>query len=182
MINNQILRPKMNIVLLGYMASGKSKIGKELAKVLSYEFNDLDYIIEEGEGKTISEIFSSSGELYYRKKEKEYLESLLKISNNSIISIGGGTPCYYNTMDSLLANTSLTTVYLNVSIPVLVDRLKNETLKRPLIAHIKTDELLTEFIGKHLFERSSYYNRAEVKINANGIVEDIIENIILHLF
>ena len=123
----------MNIVLLGYMASGKSKIGKELAKVLSYEFKDLDSCIEIAEGKSINEIFNKSGELYFRKKEKEYLKSLLKTSNNSIISLGGGTPCYFNTMEELLLNNDLTTVYLNVSIPVLVNRLKPEMYKRPLI-------------------------------------------------
>ena len=73
-------------------------------------------------------------------------------------------------------------MYLNVSIPVLVNRLNNEKSKRPLISHIKTDELLMEFIGKHLFERASYYNMSEVKINANGKVEDIIEDILLQLF
>ena len=63
------------------MASGKSKIGKELAKVLSYEFKDLDSCIEIAEGKSINEIFNKSGELYFRKKEKEYLKPLLKTSN-----------------------------------------------------------------------------------------------------
>ena len=172
----------MNIVLLGYMASGKSKIGKELAKVLSYEFKDLDSCIEIAEGKSINEIFNKSGELYFRKKEKEYLKSLLKNSKNSIISLGGGTPCYFNTMEELLLNKDLTTVYLNVSIPVLVNRLKPEMYKRPLIAHIKTDELLIEFIGKHLFERAPFYNQASVKVNANGAVEGIIKDIVINLF
>ena len=172
----------MNIVLLGYMASGKSKTGKELAKVLSYEFKDLDSCIEIAEGKSINEIFNKSGELYFRKKEKEYLKSLLKTSNNSIISLGGGTTCYFNTMEELLLNNDLTTVYLNVSIPVLVNRLKPEMYKRPLIAHIKTDELLREFIGKHLFERAPFYNQANVKVNANGAVEDIIKDIVINLF
>ena len=172
----------MNIVLIGYMASGKSKIGVELSKKLNYSFKDLDHVIEKGEKKSISEIFRDSGELYFRKKEKEYLESLIKDSTSSVISLGGGTPCYFNTMDSLLANTSLKTVYLNVSIPVLVNRLNNEKSKRPLISHIKTDDLLAEFIGKHLFERASFYNKSEVKIKANGEVEDIVEDLILQLF
>lgn len=172
----------MNIVLIGYMASGKSKIGVELAKMLNYTFQDLDNVIEKGEDKTIKEIFSDSGELYFRKKEKEYLDILVKNSSNTIISLGGGTPCYYDTMEKLLANKDIKTVYLNVSIPVLVNRLNNEKSKRPLISHIKTDDLLMEFIGKHLFERASYYNMSEVKINANGKIEDIIEDILLQLF
>ncbi|APY00593.1 shikimate kinase [Lacinutrix venerupis] len=172
----------MNIVLIGYMASGKSKIGKELGKILSYDFKDLDNVIENGENKTVREIFEDSGELYFRKKEKEYLDALLKQSSNTIIALGGGTPCYYNTMDTLIEDKSLKTVYLNVTIPVLVNRLNNETSKRPLIAHIKTDALLTEFIGKHLFERVPFYNKAEFKIDANGDVDGIVENILLRLF
>ncbi|MEJ6791358.1 MAG: shikimate kinase [Lacinutrix sp.] len=182
MINNQIIRAKMNIVLLGYMASGKSKIGKELADILSFDFKDIDNVIEDGEKKSINEIFVKSGELYFRKKEKEYLENLLKISNNTIISLGGGTPCYFNTMECLLANKNLTTVYLNVKIPVLVERLKIEKSKRPLISHIKTDELLAEFIGMHLFERVHFYNKASVKVNANGSSKDIVQDILLQLF
>ncbi|WP_034057674.1 shikimate kinase [Lacinutrix jangbogonensis] len=172
----------MNIVLLGYMASGKSKIGTELAKILSFDFEDLDNVIEKNENKSINEIFTDSGELYFRKKEKEYLDSLLKHSNNTIVSLGGGTPCYYNTMETLVANSGVKTVYLNASISVLVNRLKGETSKRPVIAHIETDVLLAEFIGKHLFERSYFYNKAEVKINANNSVDAIVKNIILQLF
>jgi len=172
----------MNVVLLGYMASGKSKIGKELGKSLSFDFIDLDDFIEQQENNSIHEIFNKYGELYFRTKEKEHLNALLKDSKNTVISLGGGTPCYYNTMDALLAKSNLKTVYLNVSIPVLVDRLKNEKFKRPLIANIETDILLSEFIGKHLFERAYYYNKAEININANGEVNEIIEDIIFSLF
>jgi len=172
----------MNIILLGYMASGKSKIGDKLAKILSYKFKDLDNVIEKGEKKSVKRIFDDSGELYFRKIEKEYLDAVLKNSKNTIISLGGGTPCYYNTIDNLVNNNSLKTVYLNVSIPNLVKRLNNEKFKRPLIANIKTDELLTEFIAKHLFERSQYYNKAEFRINANKSIDEIVEDIVLKLF
>ncbi|WP_452224330.1 shikimate kinase [Lacinutrix chionoecetis] len=172
----------MNIVLIGYMASGKSFIGKELAKVLGFKFIDLDDVIELKEKRSLSEIFSESGEIYFRKKEKQYLDSLLKTSINSVISLGGGTPCYFNTMDSLISKPKIKTVYLNVSIPVLVDRLREEKSKRPLIAHIKSDELLTEFIGKHLFERALFYNKAAYTINANRNVNEIVEDIVLQLF
>jgi len=172
----------MNIILLGYMASGKSKIGLELAKTLSFNFKDLDDVIQLEEKKSIKEIFNDSGELYFREKEKEYLHKVLESCNNTIISLGGGTPCYYNTMDELVKNPNVKTLYLNVSIPVLVTRLKNEKLKRPIISHIETDALLTEFISKHLFERSLYYNQAEYKVNANGSVNNVVENIVLQLF
>lgn len=164
------------------MASGKSKIGVELSKILSFDYLDLDEVIEKNEKKDINLIFKDHGEIYFRKKEKEHLTNLLNSVDNTIISLGGGTPCYFDTMDSLLLNENVTTIYLKVSIPVLVSRLKKEKAKRPLVAHIDTDELLTEFIGKHLFERNTFYSRAEYTINANGSVNEIVEDIILKLF
>ncbi|WP_299891785.1 shikimate kinase [uncultured Lacinutrix sp.] len=172
----------MNLILIGYMASGKSAVGVKLADSLKYDFVDLDNYIESQEKCTIKEIFKNKGELYFRKQEKFCLEKLISEKKNTIISLGGGTPCYYNTINELIDNKTLNTIYLKVSIPELVRRLKNEKNKRPLIAHIESDELLTEFIGKHLFERSQYYNKAEFIVNANLSVEEIIENIIIKLF
>lgn len=172
----------MNFILIGYMASGKSKIGVELAKVLSFEYLDLDDIIEKNEKNDINSIFKKQGELYFRKKEKEYLNKVLNTQENTIVSLGGGTPCYFNTMDDLLMHDNATSIYLKVNIPVLVDRLKEEKAKRPLIAHIETEDLLTEFIGKHLFERSAYYSKADYIINANGKVDEIVEDIVAKLF
>lgn len=172
----------MNLVLIGYMASGKSFIGKKLANCLKYDFVDLDDFIENQENSSVANLFKRKGELYFRKLEKFNLEKLISERRNTVISLGGGTPCYYNTMDELVKNKAVKTIYLKVAIPVLVDRLSNEKDKRPLISHIKSDDLLTEFIGKHLFERSQYYNKAEFVINANSEAEDIIEEIITKLF
>jgi len=172
----------MNIILLGYMASGKSLIGKKLAKTLNYNYIDLDAYIESEEQSSVSELFEKKGELFFRKEEHKHLNTLLNTSEKTILSLGGGTPCYYNTMTLLKTNENFKTIYLRVSIPELVSRLKSEKAKRPLIAHIKTDELLTEFIGKHLFERSNFYNQAEVIINANENPEAIVEAILLQLF
>ena len=69
----------MKIVLLGYMASGKSAVGKILAQRLKMQFFDLDEYIEESEKLTISQIFSDKGEIYFRKKESEYLKELLNL-------------------------------------------------------------------------------------------------------
>ncbi|WP_452598982.1 shikimate kinase [Pontimicrobium sp. MEBiC01747] len=172
----------MNIILLGYMASGKSLIGKKLAEALHYNYIDLDAYIESEEQNSVSELFDKKGELFFRKVEHKHLNTLLDTSEKTVISLGGGTPCYYNTMALLKANENFKTIYLRVSIPELVNRLKTEKEQRPIIAHIETEELLTEFIGKHLFERSNFYNQADVTIDANENPEAIIEAILLKLF
>ncbi|MCQ0111883.1 shikimate kinase [Zhouia amylolytica] len=155
----------MNIVLLGYMGSGKSAIGKFLAKNTDLDFLDLDSFIEEKEGKTIREIFSDHGEVYFRKKETTYLKEVLETERKKIISLGGGTPCYGNNMDLILEATD-NVFYLKASIETLIGRLEKEKEQRPLIKDLNKEEL-PEFIQKHLFERNFYYLRAKHIINVD---------------
>lgn len=168
----------MIIILMGYMASGKSTYGKILSNKLNYSFIDLDDYIEEKESLSVSRIFKTKGEIYFRKKETEYLNALLKNETNLILSLGGGTPCYGNNMDAILKAENVVSVYLKASIKTLVNNLKDEKSQRPLIADIKTDELLAEFIGKHLFERAYFYNQADKIVDTdNKSVEDIIKDL-----
>lgn len=154
------------IILLGYMGSGKSAIGKALAANLQLPFYDLDAYIETAEGVTISEIFKNKGEIYFRKAESTYLKLLLDEAPEAIVSLGGGTPCYAGNMDFLKTKTQ-NTFYLNVSIPNLALRLSKEKEHRPMIAHLSEEELI-EFIGKHLFERNVFYQQAVHTVNCNG--------------
>lgn len=168
----------MIIILMGYMASGKSTYGKILSNKLNYSFIDLDDYIEEKESLSVSRIFKTKGEIYFRKKETEYLNALLKNETNLILSLGGGTPCYGNNMDAILKAENVVSVYLKASIKTLITNLKDEKSQRPLIADIKTDELLAEFIGKHLFERAYFYNQADKIVDTdNKSVEDIIKDL-----
>jgi len=164
------------------MASGKSFIGSKLAQTLDYSFIDLDKHIEEKEQASIVNLFKHKGELYFRKKEHIYLNDLVEKDEKLVIATGGGTPCYYNNMDLIKNHDFSHSVYLRVSINTIVKRLKNETSKRPLVAHINTDEELTEFISKHLFERSQFYNEAQLVVDANNEPSKILEAIILNLF
>ncbi len=167
-----------NIVLIGYMGCGKSTVGKQLSIRLNKSFLDLDDYIEAKEKKTIAEIFSERGEIYFRKKEREYLLQCLEASNNTIISLGGGTPCFGDNMEIVLKDENSTSFYLRTGIPTLVDRLFDERGKRPLIAHTNSKEELSEFIGKHLFERSHYYSLSDNTILTDGrTVEELV-----HLF
>ena len=88
----------MILVLMGYMGSGKSTIGKKLSEVLMYNFIDLDDYITKRESLSIQDIFETKGEIYFRKKETEYLMEVLWEESNIILSLGGGTPCYGNNL------------------------------------------------------------------------------------
>ena len=173
----------MILILIGYMASGKSTLGRILAKKLDYEFLDLDDYIEANEHTSISDIFKKKGEIHFRKTETFYLKSLLESKSNLVLSLGGGTPCYNNNMDVIISALNAKSIYLKASIPTLVARLKNEKSKRPLIAHIETDDLLAEFIGKHLFERAQFYSLAKTTITTdNKSEEGIVEELVASLF
>lgn len=173
----------MIIVLLGYMGSGKSSVGRILAEKLNYSLIDLDDFIEEKEGATVSEIFKTKGEIYFRKKETEYLKELLQLKENTVLALGGGAPCFTGNMEAILASDNAVSIYLKGSLPFLSKKLFRKKAKRPLIAHIETEALMREFIGKHLFERSPYYSKAQYHIDTDDKEKiEIVEAIILKLF
>jgi shikimate kinase len=165
----------MKIVLVGYMASGKSSVGKVLADNFGYSFIDLDEYIEYKEAASITEIFTQKGEIYFRIKEIEYLKEILSLEKNIILSVGGGAPCYGENMK--LINDTATALYLKASIKTLVDRLNKEKKNRPLVANLSLEKMI-EFIGKHLFERAYFYEQAKfiVKID-DRTIEEIVEEI-----
>ena len=168
----------MKIVLIGYMASGKSTIGKILAKELNLSFIDLDHYISDREQMSIPEIFTQKGEIYFRKIETKYLLEVLEKEQEFILSLGGGTPCYGNNMEIIL-NSDAASVYLKASIPTITERIRTGKRKRPLVAHLSNEEL-PEFIGKHLFERQFYYLQSNHSIAVDGkqkyeIVDDLLK-------
>lgn len=172
----------MIVVLVGYMGSGKSTIGKELASAFNYDFVDLDDAIETSEGKSIPDIFKTKGEIYFRKTEHNILLELLSSKDNIILALGGGTPCYWNNMDSINDHDNTRSIYLKTGIGSLCDRLLPEKENRPLISHLETKEALQEFIGKHLFERASFYSQSDITITTdNKTSKTIVEEIILQL-
>lgn len=163
----------MKIVLVGYMASGKSAVGVALSNKLNLSFIDLDDYIEEKEQKPIPRIFEEKGEIYFRKVEADCLKELLLDTENFILSLGGGTPCYGNNMELVIEHSE--SFYLRTSIPTIYNRLLNEKSKRPLIAEIP-NEKLQEFIGKHLFERRFFYEQAtNIIVTDNKSINEIAD-------
>ena len=167
------------ILLVGYMGSGKSTVGKVLAEKLNLPFFDLDLIIEQKEQKLIQEIFATKGEIYFRKVEHQILHQFIKDNSNQayVLSLGGGTPCYANNHE-VLQQDNIFSIYLKTSIKQLVDRLSSSSNKRPLVTD-KSNEELTEFVAKHLFDRSYFYHQSRYTISTDGkktmeVVNDIV--------
>ncbi len=163
------------------MGSGKSVIGRELSLKVNKKFIDLDSYIEEKEKDSISNIFKNNGDLYFRKQESKYLKEILNKNNDVVLSIGGGTPCYFDNLDMIISNNNVS-FYLKNSNIQLTSRLFNEKNKRPLISNISSEEKLLEFVSKHLFEREFFYNSATYKIDCNdksvsNVVDDIISSL-----
>ena len=84
----------MNIILTGYMGSGKTEIGAKLSKKLRMKYIDVDKYIEDHEGFSITKLFENKGDINFRKIESKYLHQIIK-EDNIILSLGGGTPCYH---------------------------------------------------------------------------------------
>lgn len=163
------------------MGSGKSHISKILSEKLNFKLIDLDKEISRRNKLTIPEIFEKKGEIHFRKLEREILEEILASEENVILSLGGGTPVYYNNMEIINHNSK--SVFLRASVGTLSERLLKQKEKRPLIANI-SDENLAEFIAKHLFERNSFYSKAQINVITDNktpevIVDEIIEKLYL---
>ena len=147
----------MNIVLLGYMGCGKTTIGKIISKITSKKFIDLDSYIESTTNQTISDLFYSKGEIYFRKLESDTLKNIMAKHDDIVLSLGGGTPCYSNNLSLIKSSKSF---FLKNSINILSERLININSSRPILSNIKNVRTMSDYIAKHLFERNHYYNQA----------------------
>lgn len=179
-MKNSKVHINSHIIILGYMASGKSLIGKNLANKLSLNFIDLDDVIESTEKMTISEIFKLKGELEFRKLENKILINSLNCKNYSVISLGGGTPCYFDNMN-LINDNSKNVFFINTSNDILSRRLYKEKNNRPMISQLKSLKMIKEYVSKHVFERIHFYRMANYTINAQEKKEDEITNSIIEI-
>ena len=151
------------------MGSGKTHWGRLLAAKLQLAFRDLDTVIVGKEQRSVSDIFSEKGEEYFRYKEKETLEEIVREQNSFILSCGGGTPCFFNNIEFMKKSGKV--VWLNTSVEVLKDRLLKERLSRPLIRDID-DADLKRYIIRRLSERRMYYQQADVVVNEESISQE----------
>lgn len=162
------------IVLIGFMGCGKSTIGKQLAEAFGYEFLDMDELIEKHEGTTISEIFATKGEAYFRNLETQAISGQLSDLRNKIISTGGGMPISPANHRPLKECGKV--VYLKVSPETVLERLKHDTT-RPLLQREDKEEAVRSLMA----EREPIYTRlADVTIVTDGkSVEQVVEEVLV---
>jgi shikimate kinase len=158
------------IYLIGFMGSGKSHIGPLLASNLEFDFFDLDVEIEK-KGMHISEIFNQKGEEYFRETERDVLLETANLTK-TVIACGGGTPCFFDNMDWM--NSQGITIFLNPPIEILIERLRLEKEKRPLLID-KNDQENENYIIQMLKSRMEFY------LKADYVVKEVKESTIISM-
>ena len=153
-------------------SSGKSTLGRQLAKRLDYQFIDMDDLIVNQEISTISEIFKYKGEDYFRQVESKILKGI-KPNQKLVVATGGGVPCFFDNMDFIKANG--TSIFLNVQPEDLLKRIqKSEVNNRPLIDKKKSNEILLNELKERYEYRLKFYEQADIQIDGSVEVEQIL--------
>ena len=135
---------RKNIVLIGFMGSGKTTLGLKLSYLLRMPVEDTDKLIERQEGRSITQIFADDGEAYFRELETEMLRKCGNRKYERILSVGGGTPV--NPVNRELLHKCGTVVYLRVAPETVYERLKNDTT-RPLLQCEEPLEKIRELLA-----------------------------------
>jgi shikimate kinase len=155
------------IYLIGMPGSGKSTFGQKLADELQLPFIDLDREIEREEGTSVSIIFSSRGESYFREVESKWLRSWASSKSSFVMATGGGAPCFHNGIR--IINESGISVFLDVPARELIRRLEHEN-HRPLIPAEDKEKKIEELLATRL----SFYNKAKLRADPLQPIEKII--------
>jgi shikimate kinase len=160
-----------NLILTGFMGTGKSSVGRLLAEKLGYVFKDIDEIIVRENGSTISEIFAKFGEAFFRSLEKDVLKREL-MGDRMVVSTGGGAVIAEENR-KLMRRQGLV-INITATPDAILERLKNDN-GRPLLA----DGNKTIIITKMLAQRESYYADADIQIDTTGKnVDDVVREIL----
>ncbi len=150
----------MNIVLTGFMAVGKTRTGKALAKKIGYNFADTDELIEKKENMSINDIFAKYGEEYFRALETQIAKEV-SLMNNTVISTGGGMVLRKENLEHLRNGGII--VNLSADFSVIKERLSRASSTRPLLNKASIDEILERFNY-----RKPFYDDCDYKINVSN--------------
>jgi shikimate kinase len=162
----------MKIFLIGLPGSGKTTVGKELARKLNVPFLDLDAEVEMREKRQIQQLFKTQGESYFRKIESLVLKEWCGSTSDFVMATGGGTPCFFDNMDQI--NKAGESFFLDVPTKEIANRIKKSNLnKRPLFENLHEEELKDkiEFLRS---QRMGFYQKAHHRIVSDQVnVNDI---------
>ncbi|MFT4297623.1 MAG: shikimate kinase [Candidatus Woesearchaeota archaeon] len=164
----------MKIALIGFMATGKTTVGKILSKKTNMKLHETDNLIEKNSGKTIQDIFAQEGEDKFRKIEHQALNECIK-EDNIIISCGGGITTFSENVR--LLNKNCFTVLLNASPEEIFQRVKQDET-RPLLNFDNRLDRIKYLIGKR---KEQYEKAADAIINTEGLSPEQIADKIVNL-
>lgn len=176
-------QPKMNssaahIVLVGLPGSGKSTLGRTVAKALGCLFIDLDTAIEEKEQMWVPDIFNQKGEAYFREIESKTLRELLNLPGPLVLATGGGAPCFFDNME--LIGQKACSIYLEVSFDELAQRLFAQGVaRRPLLEGVANPGELVKLLKEKFAYRLPYYKKAGLHFQntAEASVDSLLEKV-----
>jgi shikimate kinase len=164
----------MRVYLIGYMASGKSNLGRLLAEKLGYAFIDLDYLFEERFRISVLDFFEKYDEAAFRKIESALLYETTGM-DDVVVSTGGGTPCFFDNM-SVIRQSGIS-IYLQWDVTALADRLKVVKRKRPLLKDVPLSAL-EEKVSGQLNQREGFYNQADIIVNGADLDPEKLHQLI----
>lgn len=170
------MKHKKNIILIGFMGSGKTTVGLGLSYKLRMPVEDTDKLIEVQEGKSIKEIFAEKGEAYFRTKETKMLTMMQERKYGRIISVGGGTPV--NPVNRTILKESGTVIYLRIQPETVYSRLKSDTTRPLLLCDNPLEQIQTLLQER----RAAYEECADVIVDVDEkttdeILQEIMENL-----
>jgi len=149
------------IFLIGMPGAGKSYWAEKVALANNIPLIDLDKRIEEKEGQSISSLFNTQGEAYFREQEATMLKEIIDSNANTIIACGGGTPCFADNLTQM--KKAGNTIYLRSDVDLLVSHLQNKAENRPLLQDVDMKTYLQQLLNmrKHIYEQADYILDAE---------------------
>ncbi len=162
------------IFLIGFMGAGKTTHGKQIARMMEYDFIDMDRWITERQGKSIPQIFEQNGEPFFRQMESAAIDELQK-REKIVIATGGGAPCHNDNMERM--KKAGLTIYLKLAPGALLVRLQHSKTQRPLLEGKNESEMLRT-IQELLEHREPFYSRADMVIDGLDRVNERVVNAI----
>lgn len=163
-----------HIILIGFMGSGKSTLGKMLADKLDCPFVDTDHYIEEREGRLVRDIFATDGEEYFRSVETNVLKELLKEEDKKVLALGGGTPLREENR-AILKDAGYV-IFLKITPDEAYDRLKDDK-DRPLLQVSNPKEKITELleVRNPIYEAAADCVLPEEKKDLKDVFDEVME-------
>lgn len=166
----------MKVFLVGMPGSGKSTLGKQIARILNMHFVDLDTAIEQLTRKPIREIFQKQGEVYFRELERDTLDKLIHEHEAFVMATGGGTPCFHDNM--LTMNKVGITVFIDIPSQEIIQRMSKKGIAdRPLFHGMDMENMVAEF-DKKFKHRIPYYRQAKLEISGDYVTAERIVHLI----